>query len=291
MTTITALGTATQICEWMGVPDPAIHHVMNLLHNAGLYTAVDGQQEKRAPQYSTIEAFEIYADKLGQSLPPEPARLLREAKLKRERDRACGIAPISAPGPISEEASQAPSSRPVRQRGSNTREQALAQAYARENGLVTKEDIGGRYNKLTSNGFLKESFRAKLANNGLKPHGKKIGRISVYHPVEVDEAAQKAGYTVPDEPWECLLQEPPTVTPGSETSDPRKPKVPLLSIAEFLDGKELDGEPIGPGDYQEIEMELNTLYQLRVSDGRDGVKLYIQRDLNSSWRRYVADSK
>lgn len=286
MTTIKSTGTATQICEWMGVPDPAIHHVMLKLREVGLTQVIDGHLEHSAPLYNTAEAFDLYARRLGQKLPPEAARLLEAARAKQDEERAKGIAPVTTPSPLIDAAALAPATkRVVRTRGSNTREQALAIQYARANGLVTKEDIGSHYGKLDANGFLKESFRATLARFGLRPHPKKSGRVSVYDPNEVDKAARKAGIEVPVGPWKCLSEKPSApVTPA------KKPKPQFLSLAEFLHDKEIDGEAIDPSDYREIEMELNTQYQLRPRDGLDGVKLYSKADLNSSWRRYKLDT-
>lgn len=180
MTTIAAIGTATQICEWMGVPDTSVRPVMARLHEAGLTSVIDGRVEISSPQYSTAEALELYI-KVFRAPIPEPAmRLLRAVLLERARRKAMEQAAAQQVAEAQAKAQAALKESLAREAEERARERQALQAEAKnkaqkeinaralERGLATYYLIARRYGQLDSTDKIRPGFQVLLNRNGLK---------------------------------------------------------------------------------------------------------------------------
>jgi hypothetical protein len=201
MTTIAAIGTATQICEWMGVPDPSIRPVMARLREAGLTTVIDGRKESSSPQYNTAEALELYLKIFRAPIPPAASRALEAARLEQARRKAQEqiaaqrAAEVQAEAEKARRAQQAEEAdRRLKERteelaAARKRAQEEADAQALERGLATYHMIGRRYDELNSTGKINNAFQTLLRRNGLEEADSE-NSIKLFDQEAADEAVQ-----------------------------------------------------------------------------------------------------
>ncbi len=297
MSTIAPIGTATQLCEWMGVPETSIRPVMAKLHQAGLETIVSGRHMKSAPSYNTAQAFKIYFG-LTRQLLPDAAHYLRrviEAEQAAAQQTAEAQAEADRVRAEAEEAQREEQAEKTRQRieerakqQAPAREQAQQEVEARalDRDLATYYMIARRYDQLDSNGKIKAAFTVLLNRNGL---------VQVDHDGPTKLFGQKAADTaVRASKLSVERKRPKRDWTGVEIEDEEElPRVnPKLWSAEaFLKDKMIDGEAIDPGDYYTIERELNTSYFLVPASDLGLCKLYRHADWARAWRLYLRDTE
>lgn len=153
------------------------------------------------------------------------------------------------------------------------------EADAQTRGLTTYHMAARRYDKLSSDGKAMPVFQAKL-NKAKLEVVEKVGSIKLFRQADVDAAVQSGRIRPkPVRDWAGNALPPEETTPNTH----------LWSAEAFLRNKKINGKPIDPADYDEIERELKTAYGLVAHSNLGPWGLYRHSDWQRAFGSYLRD--